>query len=150
MFIFKQKIIFILPPLSLDNTAILQTCYFGYFGHLWPCPPKPIAPTCMKLWCLSANKKSAWSLSFFKRYYTLKNHAIWLVKNILGNNSRTRIFPNVEFALENQELKDLSFCIVFRKKQMTNFSCKIPNFLGPFHPNLGRKEFSTKSSSVTF
>ena len=55
-------------PLSWNITKILQTCYFGYFGHACPCPSKAI--TYSKLWCFSANKKSIWSLNFFK-YITL-------------------------------------------------------------------------------
>ena len=28
---------------------LLQTCYFGYFGHAWPRSPKAIVSTCRKL-----------------------------------------------------------------------------------------------------
>ena len=33
----------------------------------------------------------------------LKNPAVWLTKNILGNNSRTRILPDMQVAMEGQE-----------------------------------------------
>ena len=33
---------------------ILQTCYFGYFGHVWLRKPKLILLPCRKLLCLSA------------------------------------------------------------------------------------------------
>ena len=81
------------------------------FGHAWPHSPKTIVTTCRKLCCLSANSKSTWSMFFYLRYYalTLKNPAPWLVKNNLENNSRTRIPPEIEFATESQELKELSF-----------------------------------------
>ena len=41
---------------------------FGYFQHDWPYPPKLIASTCRKVWCLSACKKSTLSLLYFLRY----------------------------------------------------------------------------------
>ena len=40
-----------------DIAKILQTCYFGCFGHAWVCTPKVILSTCRKLSCLSAVKK---------------------------------------------------------------------------------------------
>ena len=67
------------------------------------------------------NKKSTWSRNIFYRYYILKNLAIRLAKNILGNNSRTKILPDIGFAMESQESKDLSFCIDFRKKRWQHF-----------------------------
>ena len=102
-------------------TKIFLSCYFGYFWHNLPYPRSEIALTCRKLWCLSANKKSTWSLNFCYRYYTLKNPAVWLTKNILGNSSRTRILPDMGFAIESQESKKLSFCIVSRKKNAKSF-----------------------------
>ena len=72
------------------------------------------------------------SLGFFTDInYTLKNPKIWLTKNILGNNSRTRILPDMGFAIESQESKELSFALFFRKNKLFK---KIQNtlFLGPF------------------
>ena len=127
------------PPLFWNITKILQTCYIGYFGHDWPCQPKAIALACTKLWCLSVNKRSTWSLSFLQILH-FKNPAIWLAKSILGNNSRARILPDMEFVMESQESKEISFCIVFRKNKRQNFFKKIHNtlFLGLFCPNLGK------------
>ena len=65
-------------------------------------PNKTIALTFRKLWRLSRNKKSTWSIILFYRYYTLKNATIWLVKNILGNNSRKRFLPDMVFVMESQ------------------------------------------------
>ena len=37
---------------------ILQPCYYGNFGHDWPCPPKLIVSTCRKIvGCLSECRK---------------------------------------------------------------------------------------------
>ena len=40
-----------------DIVKILQTRYFGFFGHAWLRTPKLILSTCRKLLCLSAVKK---------------------------------------------------------------------------------------------
>ena len=99
---------------------VLQICYFGYNGHAWPHKAKAIAPTCRKLWYLSANKKSTWYFNFFKRYYTLQNSAIWLVNYILGNYSRTRILTDRGFETESQKLKELLFDIASGKDKLQN------------------------------
>ena len=52
-------------------------CYFEYFGHEWPCPPKLITPTCWKLWSLSACKKPTSSLPSFLRYCKLIILSTW-------------------------------------------------------------------------
>ena len=51
-----------------DIAKMLQTCYFGYFGHTWLHTIKVILSTCRKLVCLSAGKKSTSSPTFFWRY----------------------------------------------------------------------------------
>ena len=68
-----------------------------------------------------------------------------MVKNILGNNSRTRISPDMGFAMESQSSKEISFCIVFREKNEKIFK-KMQNnlFLDPLCSNLGKIEFTTK------
>ena len=60
-----------LPYLSCflwDIAKILQTCYFGYFGHAWLLAPKVTLTTCRKILCLSAGKKSTSPPMFFWRY----------------------------------------------------------------------------------
>ena len=47
-------------------------------------------------------------------------------KNILGNDSRTRILPDMEFAMESTESKELLFCIDFREEKDKLKKCKIP------------------------
>ena len=47
----------------------------------------------------------------FNRYYTLKNPAIWLAKNIMANNSKTRILPDMRF------LMDFHFALFLEKKE---------------------------------
>ena len=50
----------------------------------------------------------------FNRYYTLKNPAIWLAKNIMANNSKTRILPDMRF------LMDFHFALFLEKKKKKN------------------------------
>ena len=113
IFIFMQKIIFI-PNLFLE---LLQTYYkLVILGTL----------------SMRDHAYQKQSLGFFTDInYTLKNPKIWLTKNILGNNSRTRILPDMGFAIESQESKELSFALFFRKNKLFK---KIQNtlFLGPF------------------
>ena len=85
MFYLHAKKKFYPSPSSWTITKIFQTCYFRYFEHAWPRPSTAKALACRKLWILSTNKKLTWSFNFFDRYYTLKNPAIWLAKNILDN-----------------------------------------------------------------
>lgn len=99
-----------------------------------------------KIWFSSTNKISTWSLNFCKRYYTSKNRAIWLVKNIFVNNSQTRILPEMGFTMESQVLKELSFCLIFisngnnfkKKKKMQNIQI------------WAKIKFTQKSGSIIF
>ena len=52
------------PCFPWDIAKILQTCYFGYFGHAWLCPPNMILSTCRERLCLSAAKKPTSSPHF--------------------------------------------------------------------------------------
>ena len=134
-----QKIVFISHFFFENISKLLQTCYFGYYGHAWPHPPKAIAPTCKKLWCLSTTKNQL-DPSIFWELYFKESYNPWLVKIILGNNSRTRIWPDMGFATESQKLKELSFCIVLRKNKWQNFqkNAKYP-FSEPFFPKFRQK-----------
>ena len=76
-----------------NNTKILQTCYFGYFGHDQPCPPKLIIPTCRKVWCLSACQKStsppllSWDIAMILQtcYFGYFGHAwLWPPKMLIS------------------------------------------------------------------
>ena len=136
-----KKIIFI-PHLLVE---ILQI-YLGYFGHTWVRPPKGIGPTCRKLWCLSANKNSTWFLNFLKRYYTLKNPTIWLVNNILGNNSRIRISLNMGFVIESQEIHIASFVGKTNDKIFKRKISKIPMQICSW----AKVNFWQKLGSITF
>ena len=128
--------------LSWDIAKILQTCYFGYFWDNWLSTEKMILSVYWKHWWLSSCKESYVSLTsclkhykditnllflvpsaylFFKKYYILKNPAIWLVKNILVDNFKTCILPDMQFVMESQEIKELSSCFVFRKTKWQNF-----------------------------
>ena len=53
---------------SWDIGKILQTCYFGNFGHAWLPTLKVIPSNCRKLLCLSAGKKSTSHPTIFWRY----------------------------------------------------------------------------------
>ena len=54
--------------------------------------------------------------------------------------------------MESQELKELSFSIVFRKNKWQSFQKKIQNtlFWGPFCSNLDKNGFSTKTAHRHF
>ena len=73
MLICMQKINFTPHFFFWDIEKILQTCYFGYFGHTWLWPVKTLLPACRKLWCLSLCKKIIFIPSLFletlQRYY---------------------------------------------------------------------------------
>ena len=147
MFIFMQNIILILHFfLEIFQRYYKLIFWGGYFRHTWPRPPKAIPMACRKLWYFFVNKKSTLSISFFCRYYALKNPTIWLAKNIFGNNTRTRILPDTGFAVESQDSKEeFSFWIAFRK--ITKFSKKkMQNtlFWGRSCQNLDKNQFFTK------
>ena len=55
-------------PICTRYCKKMQTCYFGNFGHAWPCTPKMIVSTWRKLWCLDAGKKSTSSLTYISWY----------------------------------------------------------------------------------
>ena len=65
------------------------------------------------------------------------NPALWLINNILENNSTTGILTVIGFGKESQKLKGFLFCIFFRKKW---HSQKIDNtlFLGLLSPYLSK------------
>ena len=89
-----------------DIAKILQTCYFGYFGHVWLCT----LSTCRKFLCLSADKKSTSPptviLEILQRYANL----FWILSACLAlhnqNDSiqfqKTLIFicmPKINFTI---------------------------------------------------
>ena len=72
---------------------------------------------------------------------------ILLAKNILGNNSKTRNLPDIGFAMESQESKQLSFCIVFSRNKWQNFEKKAKYPIsGPFSPKFWQKWIFTEVS----
>ena len=123
MFIFKQKKNYP-SPLSWNIIKILQTCYFRYFGHTWPRPPKAIA--CRKLMVICKQKTNLITQFFCRYYYILKNPAIWL--------TRTKIQQGMGFAMESQKTN----------QKISKKEGKIPYFLGPLCLNLDKNQFSTK------
>ena len=78
-----------LSLLPWDIAKILQTYYFGYDEHDWPCPPKMIVSTCMEIWYLSASKKSNSSLFFFFRYFKdIANLLFWVLSACLSTANK--------------------------------------------------------------
>ena len=120
-------------PVSWNITKRLQTCYFGYFGHAWPIPPKAITLTCTKLSCLSSNNFSLKILNF-REFCNL------ISQEHLGINSITRILPDMRFVIESQETKEFSFGIIFEKKNEKKIQkyAKYPVF-GSSLPKVGEK-----------
>ena len=88
-----------------------------------------------------------YSCNSFVRYF----HAIWSVESILGNNSRTKTLPGMEFEMESQVSYSFSFQRVLRKiKCQTwkkNTKCPI---LRSFLPKyLSKSDFCTKLCYVS-
>ena len=63
-----------------DIAKILQTYYFGYFGHASLRTPKMILLTYRKRSCLPAGKESLSSPTLFWRYCKLQRHANFLFR----------------------------------------------------------------------
>ena len=100
-----------------SNTKILQTCYFGYFGHDQPCPPKLIILTCRKVWCLSACQKSTLSPPSFLRYCNdIANLLFWVLRACLAMATK-----NVDINLQ----KNLMFIIMRKIKYITHLFLEI-------------------------
>ena len=72
------------------------------------------------------------------------------IGHILGNNSRTRILPDMGFAMESQELK--GFYVVFRKNKWQNIQKneKISYFWALCTKIWTKMNFPQKLGSVTF
>ena len=89
---------------------------------------------------------------FFLKIQHFKNSAIWLVKDILVDNSRTRILPDIGSVVESQEVKELSLWTVLGKIKWQHFQKKKRNtlFLGPLCPMWAEINFPQKSGPVTF
>ena len=62
-----------------------------------------------------------------------------MVKNILVDNRKTRILPDIEFVMKNQELKELLFCVVFRKIKWQHFQEMQISYFGLFLSKFGQK-----------
>ena len=100
-----------------NNAKILQTCYFGYFGHDQPCPPKFIIPTCRKVWYLSVCQKSTSSLPSFLRYCNdIANLLFWVLWACLAMATK-----NVDINLQ----KNLMFIIMRKIKYITHLFLEI-------------------------
>ena len=100
------------PYVFLGYCKILQTCYTGYFGHVWLCTYYKDAHNYFgnfrqawlytpKAIVLTWNKYKTWMFIFACQKYTspftyflrhiLKNLAIWLANSNLAHNLRTWI-----------------------------------------------------------
>ena len=137
LFIFRQKIIFINLPSFLKYYKNITNLLFWEFGHVHQKQHKSV-----RNWRLSA-KKNQLDPSSFQGYYTLKNPEIWLVKNNLENNFRTRNLPGMRFAMEDKNYKKFHFALLFGKTNEKIFKKAIYPILGLLFPNLGKNELST-------
>ena len=71
-----------------DIVKMLQTCYFGNFGNVWPSPSKIIVSICRKLPCLLAHKKSTSSSTFFLTYCKeIANLLFWVIWTCLATHT---------------------------------------------------------------
>ena len=114
VFVCRQKSISF-PMLFWRYCKVMQTSYFGYFGHAWLHTPKIIVSTCRRLRCLSACQKHTSSFTSFLRYYILKNPAISLADSILVHNSRNRILPDMGLVVKYQTAILISTLDYFQK-----------------------------------
>ena len=79
-----------------DIAKILQTCYFGYFDHVWLWPVKMVLPAWRNFWCLSSCKKkshlflSSWTITKILRiwYFGCFGHAWLSPSNVIAETYR--------------------------------------------------------------
>ena len=95
--------------------------FLNYFGHTQPCQTIPTRHLWINTVLLSMCKKSTSYIKSILRYWTFKNLATWLVETIWGFNTKTRILPDVGFAMGGQELQQFSFPTISRKIKWQNF-----------------------------
>ena len=146
---FMQKIILI-PPSFLKYYKDIANLFWVHWAFVRPHPPKAIAPTCRKQLVTSIKQKFYFkNPSFFLVILPFKEYCN-LIDHILGNNSRTRILPDMGFAMESQELK--GFYIVFRKNKWQNIQKneKISYFWALCTKIWTKMNFPQKLGSVTF
>ena len=98
LLIFKQKIIFI-PALFLE---ILQRYYkliiLGTLGKLGHVHQKQWHQTVENFYVYPQNKKITWSFNVFLQIlHFTGSYNLRLTKDILGNNSRIKILPYMDF-----------------------------------------------------
>ena len=68
---------------------------------------------------------------------------------ILVDNSKIRILKDMVFVIESQELKELSFCIIFRKIKWQHFQKKYKiSLFGLFLSKFGQKLLSVSKSKL--
>ena len=83
--------------------------------------------------------------------FVRNSHAIWSVDSILGNNSRTKNLPSMEFGMESQVSHSFSFQKVLREIKCQTWKKKIQNalFWGPFCPNIWAKVTFVQNYTVS-
>ena len=69
-----------------------------------------------------------------------KNFAIWLFERSSGDNSKTRILPEIKFRVEDPIITIIPLSDCLSENQMRKFPKKIQNtlFLGPFGENTNK------------
>ena len=76
----------------------------------------------------------------------LKNFAIWLGKNIFGNNSRTRILPDMGFVKKvKNQMGFFSALFLGKTNDKISRNCEISYFWAFFHKNWSPSLFSIYS-----
>ena len=99
----------------------------------------------------SYQKNLKWFVASMDVYPHIKNKfhtsspAIWLVKNIFGNMSETRILPDIVSGMTSQASQWFSFQNISRKSKWQN---KIfpKNEMSYFGANMSKKEFFAKKT----
>ena len=120
----------------MQNSYLSLTSFLKYYKHianlsfwvLWQCLVMStiINSTTLQetLMFIRKQKINLIPQFFLEILHFKKNPAIWLFKNILVDNYRKNLLPDIGFAMEIQELKELSFCIVYTKIKCQNFHKK--------------------------
>ena len=83
---------------SFCIAKILQTSYFGYFGHVWPLPPKSILPTCRNFHIYHV-KNDPFLTSFLRHCKDIANLLLWVIWEFLIipiNNDNINLVRNFD------------------------------------------------------
>ena len=136
-----------IEPLFMGIQHTMETwpnLSFEYISHVYfwidLAMPSHARPSPVDLW-LTYNKIIFILLLILEILEFQESTTIWLVKNILGNKSRSTFLPDSEIGMGSQLSQQFSFQIVFIEHKMKKNLKQIQNalFWGPFLPKYKQK-----------